>query len=325
MNITTALLEITTACNLRCKHCYLNRKVKNLNTELWFKIMDILEEIGIKKVVLLGGEPTLREDFYEILQYAILKFRNVSVETNGTTETKLENYKCSVVVSIEYPDKEKNDFIRGEGTFDLATKKLRFFKTKKNDTWLRYTIYADTDAEKMILLAESLGANSIGVPLKLVGEGSKLKTKIPPAEKLRKLFFVVAKLNEKFSHVHIVDTPEYYVYHPVLRERYKKRWINSSRSCPAGMTRIFINSQGDVFPCPFLQQLNMGNLLNEKVDNIFRRIGIWNEEVKKIEKSTKCFNCTYAAVCNGGCIANYIDYGKKIGLYCPIGGLNGFG
>ena len=85
--IKVALIEITKNCPLHCKHCYLKGLTtkKELTVEQWKKIMDILIKQGVKRVVLLGGEPTIYPGFWELLNYACDNFEMVNVETSGVT------------------------------------------------------------------------------------------------------------------------------------------------------------------------------------------------------------------------------------------------
>lgn len=61
--------ELTYRCNLNCPYCYIGeeRKKNELTKEKWFKVIDQLPFYSI--VTLVGGEPLIRQDFPEILNY----------------------------------------------------------------------------------------------------------------------------------------------------------------------------------------------------------------------------------------------------------------
>ncbi len=66
-------LELTRACNFRCEHCFgsAGPPVENeLNKEYYFRIFDQLFELGCWYINITGGEPLLRKDFLEILDYS---------------------------------------------------------------------------------------------------------------------------------------------------------------------------------------------------------------------------------------------------------------
>lgn len=65
-------IRITRSCNLNCPYCNIQSvKKEDLTLEQWKKAGEILKKIGIKDLVILGGEPTEYEklpefvDFYE--------------------------------------------------------------------------------------------------------------------------------------------------------------------------------------------------------------------------------------------------------------------
>ncbi len=61
-------------CNQKCVHCYAAGQdlsgEKELSTEEWKKILDICRTAGIPQVTFTGGEPTMREDLFELIRYA---------------------------------------------------------------------------------------------------------------------------------------------------------------------------------------------------------------------------------------------------------------
>ena len=66
--ITTALFEITNACNLNCIHCYReNRGGKELSLKQIKIIIEKITASGVDSLILTGGEPLLRKDLFEIL------------------------------------------------------------------------------------------------------------------------------------------------------------------------------------------------------------------------------------------------------------------
>lgn len=79
--------NLTNHCNLRCVHCYLDRKYdkgKELSTAAWHGIIDEITEAGCLYLLLTGGEPLLREDFADIYRHARTNGLIVTVFTNGT-------------------------------------------------------------------------------------------------------------------------------------------------------------------------------------------------------------------------------------------------
>ena len=72
-------------CNQRCVHCYAAGQVRSdegeLSTEQWKHIIDILRSAGVTQVTFTGGEPTMREDLFELIEYG--KWFITRLNTNG--------------------------------------------------------------------------------------------------------------------------------------------------------------------------------------------------------------------------------------------------
>ena len=130
-------LELTYRCNLSCPYCYVGeeRNKKELTTDEWKKVIDQIPFYGI--ITLVGGEPLLRNDFGELLEYSCKKvLRKVHVVSNGILldEGKIEVFKKSkpVLLSIsldgfgETHDKNRDK----EGIFDKIISNLKNINPK---------------------------------------------------------------------------------------------------------------------------------------------------------------------------------------------------
>jgi AdoMet-dependent heme synthase len=107
---------ITRKCNYRCVGCnvWKEQDQHELSTEEVKKGMDILKDLGIVELVLSGGDPLIRDDIGEILDYASKLFVT-TVYDNGSMAAKkidcLRNVDF-VAISIDSLDEEKNDAIK---------------------------------------------------------------------------------------------------------------------------------------------------------------------------------------------------------------------
>ena len=78
--------ELTYACNLACVHCLSSsgkRDPRELSTEQCKAIIDELQRMQVFYVNIGGGEPTIRPDFWELLDYAVEHHVGVKFSTNG--------------------------------------------------------------------------------------------------------------------------------------------------------------------------------------------------------------------------------------------------
>lgn len=105
--ISFVWIEVTQACNLRCVHCYNEADFqqqgtwkKNMPFSDFQKVIDEVQNIGVKRIQLIGGEPYVIGDrFKEMLQYVKGKFEFVEIFTNGTL-LKEEDFKLLVENNI---------------------------------------------------------------------------------------------------------------------------------------------------------------------------------------------------------------------------------
>lgn len=104
IDVVEATLELTHRSNVFRNNSPVTEKVpesEELSTAEWQRVIDKLADNGVEKVYLSGEEPTLRDDFHDILGYAINVVGEVTVVTNGCTSTPLSTYDCSVHVRID--------------------------------------------------------------------------------------------------------------------------------------------------------------------------------------------------------------------------------
>ena len=126
--------HILTACNLTCKHCYINTRQHGAETlsfdtiQQWLKLFS--DPAKTSNLVFLGGEPTLHPDLAACVAVAKKLNYGVTVDTNGylfhdfltKTSPELLDY---LSFSIDGPDSEVNDAIRGKGVFETCMANMK--------------------------------------------------------------------------------------------------------------------------------------------------------------------------------------------------------
>ena len=126
-------LHLLTACNLRCRHCYINPEEHGANTlsfETAVRWLELFARDRESNLILLGGEPTLHPDLAEIIRRAKGMGFHVTVDSNGylfhdllhrVTPAELDYLSFS----LDGPDAAVNDAIRGAGGFAVCTENIR--------------------------------------------------------------------------------------------------------------------------------------------------------------------------------------------------------
>ena len=125
--------ELTYACNLACVHCLSSsgrRDPRELSTDECKALIDEFERMQIFYVNIGGGEPTVRPDFWELLDYAIdhqvgVKFSTNGVRLDAARARQLANTDyVDVQISLDGATAAVNDEVRGPGSYATATRAL---------------------------------------------------------------------------------------------------------------------------------------------------------------------------------------------------------
>src|ERR1700743_173140 len=125
--------ELTYACNLSCVHCLSSsgrRDPRELSPAECKALIDTLERMQVSYVNIGGGEPTVRPDFWELVDYATAHHVGVKFSTNGVRITPEGAAKLApsdyvdVQISLDGATAEVNDAVRGPGSFAMAIRAL---------------------------------------------------------------------------------------------------------------------------------------------------------------------------------------------------------
>lgn len=126
-------LHLLTACNLACRHCYINPaqhgtgSLSRQTMEEWLRLFH--DPARESNVVFLGGEPTLHPDLAHGIRFArALGYQTVTVDSNGFLHHDLlaliTPEEAVISFSLDGPEPAINDALRGEGVFAACTANL---------------------------------------------------------------------------------------------------------------------------------------------------------------------------------------------------------
>ncbi len=149
-NAVNVFFHILTACNLRCRHCYINPEQHGKNTLPLHTIKDWLSAFSDKSrmanVIFLGGEPTLHPDLPDAARYAkSIGYKSVTVDTNGFLfnnflEKTAPDDLDFLSFSLDGATRETNDRLRGDGCYDACLKGVREAVGKGFNTSMIFTV-----------------------------------------------------------------------------------------------------------------------------------------------------------------------------------------
>jgi radical SAM protein with 4Fe4S-binding SPASM domain len=317
------LWEVTTKCNLRCKHCYLHSELlppsaepgDELGTEECLNIVDQFDEANAFLVeVVGGGEPFCRPDIMDILHYMGEKKFWTRVVTNGTLITEeiardladIDIQKMSV--SLESSDPEINDAIRGTGSFKRAIRGINYFR----DFGISFRIHLTVNAlnyrniEETVAFCYDMGAKEI-----TIAAYANCPTTNPFSASMslgREEHFSAAKkiheLKEKYSQEFVYSDVDKVLgfLSPELKTITTDRRFHR---CDCVVSQVTVIYNGNVLPCPLLRDKPLGNLMEIDLSEIpqlpeFKKIKNMLE-ITVDEANEQCRACEWRYICGGGC------------------------
>ena len=168
-NANNVFFHILTNCNLKCRHCYINKKQHGDITlpisdiEIWLKAF--ASKSSQTNIIFLGGEPTLHPDLSIAIKKArVLGFKTITVDTNGylfhDILSKVAPHEVDYFsFSLDGASSNINDKIRGKGSYDTCIAGIGKAVSKGFNTSLIFTVSNENihELEMMPPLLKELG------------------------------------------------------------------------------------------------------------------------------------------------------------------------
>ena len=323
--------SITGACNLKCRHCFMSAphaKHGAPTKEQLLQVVDQLAECGIFTVGITGGEPLIREDFFEILD--ALAEREISVSilyTNGwlldeALLDKLEERKMHPSFQLSFDGIGWHDFLRGvPGAEEKTINALKLLRDRHYNVSVSMCIHRknrDTLRESVKLLAD-LGVNSIkcGRMMEL-GEWAEEEVRdlqLTRQEELEMFEDYIPQYFEDDAPLSIMmgdtlmytpgdDTWRIYDVKKITEEEAK-----IAPSCGVLLHNFYIGADGMVAPCMGMCDCGYAehfpNLFKTPLRDILRDselVKICTATVEDVRNhNPKCRECRFIDRCTGGC------------------------
>jgi mycofactocin radical SAM maturase len=299
--------ELTYACNLACAHCLSSsgrRDPNELTTQQAEAVIDELQRMQVFYVNIGGGEPTIRPDFWHLLEYAVAHQVGVKFSTNGVRITpERARFLAStdyvdVQISLDGATAEVNDYVRGPGSYDMAIKALGnlqdagFKDAKISVVVTRQNV---TQLVEFKALADSFGATLRLTRLRPSGRGADVWDELHPLpEQQRGLYDWLMANGEN------VLTGDSFFHLAAFGEA-----LPGLNLCGAGRVVCLIDPVGAVYACPFAIHDNFyaGNILEDGgFERVWQNSELFNE-LRSPQTSGACTSCEFFDSCRGGCMA----------------------
>ncbi|MCS7170824.1 MAG: radical SAM protein [Aquificaceae bacterium] len=318
---TILIWNLTKACNLYCKHCYSSAKQKEdgeLSLEEVVNLIHRLPSVGVRFVILSGGEPLLREDIFQIAYLLRKRGIRTYLSTNGLLvkehikEIK-ENFDY-VGISID-GEPQVHDLFRGRrGAFYESLEAIKECLGKGIRVGLRFTLTPITAGSLPFIfeLVEREAIPKVYIShLVYSGRGKRLSD-LEKEDYKRWVKFILDRSFEYVEKNIPIDVvtgnseadavflyKEFTKRYPELAESLYQRLLLWGGN-QAGVRLMNIDSTGNVKPDPFFFH-SLGNVKDRDVVEIWQGNGLLSflrERPRKLEG--KCGHCPFVDVCNGG-------------------------
>jgi radical SAM protein with 4Fe4S-binding SPASM domain len=314
--------NVTRECNMKCSHCYINATEKKLNNELTTQeskaLMDQIYQVSRPLLVLSGGEPLLRPDIFELIEYGSAKGLKMGLGSNGSliddaVAAKLKAAGISTVsISLDSNIAAQHDEFRGvAGAWEKAVNACKTLR-KNNvlvqvNTTLTQQNYNQID--DIMSFAEGIGVENFHLFFLVpTGRGTKL-TDISPQKYEDMITNTFAKVSKHRLNVRPSCAPQFMRIAKGMGLD-MRQWI---RGCIAGMYYCRIYPNGDVTPCPYLP-IKLGNVRENSFKEIWTSSDIFKALRNPDSLKGKCGACEYRSLCGGcrarayGLSSDFIDY-----------------
>jgi mycofactocin radical SAM maturase len=298
--------ELTYACNLECAHCLSSsgrRDPRELTTEQCEAVIDELQRMQVFYVNIGGGEPTVRPDFWELLDYAVDHQVGVKFSTNGFRITPERARRLAatdyvdVQISLDGATAEVNDPVRGAGTYDAALRAMANLRDagmsdfKLSVVCTRHNI-GQLDEFKRI--ADTYGAQLRLTRLRPSGRGADVWPELHPfPEQQRELYdWLLANGDQVLTGDSFFHLSAYGEALPGLN------------LCGAGRVVCLVDPVGDVYACPFAihDRFKAGNVRGAGFASVWQEAPLF-QELRNPQTGGACTQCSAFDACRGGCMA----------------------
>jgi mycofactocin radical SAM maturase len=279
-----------------------------LSTGECLALVDELARIKVFQINIGGGEPFLRPDIFEVLEYAQGLGLVCCVSTNGTVFDASSCARLSdmdnlyLQVSLDGADEIANDAIRGKGTYARILKGIELLAGRgvpfSINTVLTALSYPQIDALKNI--ARDVGAGLRISRFRPAGRGKRCVEELGPTREQMEGF---AQWLERDPDVLTGDS-----FFSVASENRRRMGLDM---CGAAKMTCCVSPSGSVYPCAFLQEADFlaGNVRETPLGTIWRQAQIFGTFRRMEVKS--CETCYRFDSCRGGCPAMaYHKYGR---------------
>ena len=299
--------ELTYACNLQCVHCLSSsgqRDERELSTAEAKRVLDQLRELQVFYINIGGGEPMVRRDFFELVEYSVASGIGVKFSTNGAFIDAEKARRLAAMdyldiqISLDGVDAATNDAVRGAGSYDMAIRAMdnlaaaNFGPFKISVVVTRQNV---PQLDQFKALADRYGAQLRITRLRPSGRGVDSWDDLHPTNAQQREIY-----DWLMRHGENVLTGDSFFHLNALGPS-----LPGLNMCGAGRVVCLIDPIGDVYACPFVihDEFRAGNVRDEGgFATVWKQSELFTS-LREPQSAGACASCGAFDACQGGCMA----------------------
>lgn len=289
-----ASLDITYRCDLDCEHCYLDEKNlgRELGTSAWLRVLEELVELGARTVAFSGGEVFARPDFLELLDHAHLLGLDARIKTHAgniddaRARALAQRGVINVAISLYSLNPTIHDGItRVPGSLERSLAGISSLQRAGISPTVA-VVAMKANVLELEAIDDFLFA--LGVPLKITST-------ILPDMSSQTHLDDLALDEDEMAHAHAVALRA--AARRGVPSQFRAEMDGEADVCTAGRTGLYINPEGEVWPC-LTFPLVLGNVRDTPLADIWhgseerKALAAW-----KNKERGECSGCGASGVC----------------------------
>jgi radical SAM protein with 4Fe4S-binding SPASM domain len=299
--------NLTSRCNLRCAHCYLDAGTRDRGDELSFeegkRLIDALKEAGTRTLILSGGEPLLRDDLFDLAWYGTRKGLHMALGTNGTLINGEVAHALKEVgirkaaISVDSIRPAEHDRFRGrKGAWEETVRGIAACREAGIPVQIHTTVtpFNRTEIESILAFGEGLGARDFQLFFLVPSGRGRGIEDIDPARYESMIRAVLHYTAGRTISVRPTCAPQFVrIAHQIGTPT-----DPGIRGCVAGLSYCRIYPSGEVTPCPYLP-VRLGSVREQTFQEIWDGAPVLRELRDFHLLEGRCGKCPYAEACRG--------------------------
>jgi len=330
-NLETALFETTARCNFNCIFCGSDCKSElnpeELSVPEWRAIVDDLAGLGAKRIILSGGEPTLKEGVGDLAIHINSRGIQWGMVSNGFSIPQdflrvMERCKpYAIGLSIDGKEETHNKLRGNSRSFQRVSESIKKFQEREIPISVITTVHKANFYELSAIASFILEKRIYGWQIQLAmpfGRMGERRELLLSQEEFFELCIFVETVRKFMPFVNIAAA-DCFAWASARKIR-DGRWPG----CGGGVDAVGIDSLGNVRGCLSMTGCEPESNIREKSlaeiwndPNLFQ----YNRRFSRKNLSESCRQCDKVLVCKGGCNSQSFSMTGKFqqGIYCWYG------